>query len=150
MEKIQKLRESFQRLGIDGMLVTSDYNRRYMTGFTGSAGMVLISAEKALFITDFRYTEQAAKQCEGYEVVLHKGLIQDEVAEQAKKLGIKKLGFEENHVTYSAYKTFDKGVEAELVPVSGEIEKLRLIKTDSEIKILKEAAAIADALPTSA
>lgn len=145
MEKIQKLRESFQRLGVDGMLVTSEYNRRYMTGFTGSAGMVLISADKALFITDFRYTEQAAKQCVGYEVVLQKGLIQDEVAEQAKKLGINKLGFEENHVTYSAFKTYDQTIEAELVPVADEIEKLRLIKTDSEIKILKGAAAIADA-----
>lgn len=145
MEKIQKLRESFEKLGIDGMLITSDFNRRYMTGFTGSSGMVLISGEKALFITDFRYTEQAAKQCAGYEVVLHKGLIHDEVSAQAKLLGINKLGFEETHVTYSAFKQLGIAVEAELVPVAGEIEKLRLIKTDSEIKILKEAAAIADA-----
>lgn len=145
MEKIEKLRSSFEKHGIDGMLITSSFNRRYMTGFTGSSGMVLISGEKALFITDFRYAEQAEKQCGGYEVVLHKGLIQDEVAAQVKVLGIKKLGFEENHVTYSAFQMYEKAIDAELVPTSGEIEKLRLIKTDSEIKILKEAAGIADA-----
>ncbi|MBX9972991.1 Xaa-Pro peptidase family protein [Cytobacillus firmus] len=145
MEKIQKLRACFTESGIDGMLITSSFNRRYMTGFTGSAGVVLISADKALFITDFRYTEQAAKQCEGYEIVKHTGAIPEEVAKQAEQLGIKKLGFEENHLTFSSYKAYEKAVNSELVPVSDTIEKLRLIKTDSEIKIIKVAADIADA-----
>ncbi|PLR76470.1 Xaa-Pro dipeptidase [Bacillus sp. V3-13] len=145
MEKLEKLRGHFDKLGIDGMLITSNYNRRYMSQFTGTAGVVLISAEKALFITDFRYVEQAEKQCKGYEIVQHKGMIPDEVANQAKKIGIKRLGFEQDHLTFSGYTAYEKAVEAELVPVSGAIEKLRLIKTDAEIKILKEASAIADA-----
>ncbi|MEH7124484.1 Xaa-Pro peptidase family protein [Bacillus sp. JJ1532] len=145
MEKLQKLRSVLERLGIDGMLITSEYNRRYMTNFTGSAGVVLISGENAQFITDFRYIEQASAECEGYEIVKHAGSIPDEVAEQAKKLGIKKLGFEQDHLTFSAYKAYEKAVDAELVPVSGEIEKLRLIKSEAEIKILKAAADIADA-----
>lgn len=62
-----------------------------------------------------------------------------------KKLGIKKLGFEQDHVTYSSHKAFNEAVQAELVPVSGLLEKIRLIKTDAEIKILKVAADIADA-----
>jgi Xaa-Pro aminopeptidase len=145
MEKLQKLRAVIEKLGMDGMLITSPYNRRYMTNFTGSAGVVLISGESAQFITDFRYIEQAAKQCEGYEIVKHTGSIPEEVAKQAKNLGIKKLGFEEDYLTFSAYKAYEKAVEGELVPVSGEIEKLRLIKTEAEINILKEAAKIADA-----
>ncbi|WP_066293661.1 M24 family metallopeptidase [Bacillus sp. FJAT-29937] len=145
MEKLQKLRSVLERLGIDGMLITSEFNRRYMTNFTGSAGVVLISGENAQFITDFRYIEQATAECEGYEIVKHAGSIPDEVAEQAKKLGIKKLGFEQDHLTFSAYKSYEKAVEGELVPVSGEIEKLRLIKSEAEIKILKAAADIADA-----
>lgn len=145
MEKLQKLRSSFEKLNIDGMLITSAYNRRYMTNFTGSAGVVLISEENAQFITDFRYVEQATEQCEGYEIVKHTGSIPEELAEQVKKLGIKKLGFEQDHLTFSAYKSYEKAVKAELVPVSGALEKLRLIKTESEIKILKEAADIADA-----
>ncbi|MDQ0269406.1 M24 family metallopeptidase [Cytobacillus purgationiresistens] len=148
MTKIQKLRSNFAKLGIDGFLITSPYNRRYMSGFTGSSGVVLISEEKALFITDFRYTEQAAKQCEGYEIVKHTGSIPDEVGKVVKQLGIKKLAFEQDHVTFSAHQTFNNAIAAELVPVSGVIENLRLIKDESEIKILKEAARIADAAYT--
>ena len=145
MEKLQKLRSSFASAGIDGLLVTSAYNRRYISGFTGTSGVVLISGERALFITDFRYVEQAAKQCQGFEIVQHTGPIIDEVVAQVRNLGIQKLGFEEEYVTFSAYKAYEKAVKAELVPVLGLIEKLRLIKNDAEIKILKEAADIADA-----
>lgn len=145
MEKLEKLRSSFSAEGIDGILITSPYNRRYISNFTGTAGIVLISADKALFITDFRYVEQAQKQCEGFEIIKFSDTLPKEVAEQAKKIGIQKLGFEEDYLTYSSFKVYEKEVEAELVPVSGLIEKLRLIKTDSEIKILKEAADIADA-----
>ncbi|MFD3447776.1 Xaa-Pro dipeptidase [Microbacteriaceae bacterium 4G12] len=145
MEKLTKLRAAFEEVEIDGLLITSGYNRRYVTNFTGTAGVVLISKERALFITDFRYVEQAQKQAVGYEIVQHTGLIVDEVANQVKALGIQKLGFEQDHLTYSVHKGYNEKIEAELVATSGLIEKLRLIKTDSEIKILKEAAQIADA-----
>jgi Xaa-Pro aminopeptidase len=145
MEKLEKLRASFSTLGIDGMLITSQYNRRYLSGFSGSSGVVLISADRAQFITDFRYIEQAAKECQGFEIVKHTGTIPEEVAKQANALGIQKLGFEEDHLTFSSYNLYKKEVSCELTPVSGVIEKLRLIKTDAEIKILKVAADIADA-----
>ncbi len=145
MEKLTKLREAFGAHGIDGMLITSPYNRRYISNFTGTAGVVLISGDKAQFITDFRYIEQASKQCEGFEIIKFSDTLPKEIAEQVKKLGIKKLGFEEDYLTYSLFKVYEEEVEAELVPVAGLIEKLRLIKTDAEIKILKEAADIADA-----
>ena len=96
-------------------------------------------------MTDFRYTEQAEKQCKGYKIIQQRGSIIEEVADQVKKLGVKKLGFEEEHVTFSTYQSLEKQIRAELVPFSGEIEKLRLIKNEAEIKILKEAAEIADA-----
>jgi Xaa-Pro aminopeptidase len=55
MEKIEKLRSDFSTAGIDGLLITSQYNRRYIANFTGSSGVVLISGDQAQFITDFRY-----------------------------------------------------------------------------------------------
>jgi len=145
MVKIEKLRSNFSQHGIDGILITSPFNRRYISNFTGSAGVVLISADKAQFITDFRYIEQATKQCEGFEIIKFSGSIPEEAARLAKKLGIQKLGFEEDHLTYSSFKVYEKEIEAKLVPTSGIIEKLRLIKTDAEINILKVAADIADA-----
>ncbi|PGB03937.1 Xaa-Pro dipeptidase [Bacillus toyonensis] len=145
MEKIERLRSAFAEAGIDGILLTNEYSRRYMANFTGTAGVVLISKERAQFITDFRYVEQASKQAVGYEIVQYAGLIIDEVAKQVKELGIQKLGFEQDTLTYSSYVTHNEAIEAEFIPTSGLVEKLRLIKTDSEIKILKEAAQIADA-----
>ena len=145
MEKIEKLRDEFAKAGIDGLLVTSPFNRRYISNFTGSSGAVLIGAEKAKFITDFRYVEQAQKQCSGFEIVKHEGPIVNKLAEEVKSLGIRKLGFEQDYVTYAEYKTYEQTFKTELVPVSGMIEKLRLIKSDAEINILKKAADIADA-----
>ncbi|MBB5325248.1 Xaa-Pro aminopeptidase [Anoxybacillus tepidamans] len=145
MEKIEKLRARFDEYEIDGMLITNSYNRRYMTGFTGTAGVAVVGKTNAVFITDFRYVEQASKQVEGYEVVQHTSSIVEEVAKQVSRLGIQKLGFEQDDLSYAAFQAYEKKIEATLVPVSGMVEKLRLIKSDSEIKILKEAAEIADA-----
>ncbi|WP_285768882.1 Xaa-Pro peptidase family protein [Peribacillus sp. SI8-4] len=148
MKKLISLRASMEKAGIDGLLITSTYNRRYMTNFTGSAGVVLVSRNEAKFITDFRYVEQAAKQAAGYEIVQHTGTIIEEVGRQVKEMNIGTLGFEQEHLTFATYKAYEAAVEAKLTPVSGVIENLRLIKTSSEIKILKEAAAIADAAYT--
>lgn len=86
------------------------------------------------------------KQVKHFRIVQHSGSIFEEVAAQAKKMGIKTLGFEQDHLSYSTYTSYKdvlKGIE--FVPVSNIVEKLRLIKTDEEIKILKEAAEIVDA-----
>ncbi|MCM3412485.1 M24 family metallopeptidase [Metabacillus sp. YM-086] len=144
--KLEKIRQRFKELSIDGLLITSSYNRRYMTGFTGTAGVVVISEDKAVFITDFRYTEQAAKEIEGFEIVQHTGPIIEEVADQVEKLGIKRLGFEQDSLTYQLFSSYKEALKSsEFIPVSGAVEKLRLIKSPAEIKILKEAAEIADA-----
>ena len=145
MERTEKIISSLNERGLDGILITSPYNRRYASNFTGSAGSVLISQGRSVFITDFRYVEQAEKQCKGYEIVQQKKSMKEEIANQVEKLGIKKLGFEQDYVTFAQYKEFESAFETELIPVSGLIEKLRLIKTEAEIKILKVAAGIADA-----
>lgn len=144
MEKLTRLREAMEKVNIDGLLITSTYNRRYMTGFTGTAGVALISQKEAKFITDFRYVEQAGKQAVDYEIVQQKATIIEEVAKLAKEMKIEKLGFEQEHLTFAAFKAYEKAVYAQLIPISGIIENLRLIKTPSEIKILKEAANVAD------
>lgn len=145
MEKLNKLRSQFKDLGIDGLLITNSYNRRYMTGFTGTAGVALVSETKAAFITDFRYVEQANKQVENFEIVQHKGTIIEEVARLAKEMGIKKLGFEQEDLSFATYSTYKNEIGIDFIAVSNVVEKLRLIKSEQEIKILKEATDIADA-----
>lgn len=145
MQQLAKLRKSFIANDIDGLLVTSTKNRRYMTNFTGTAGVALISSNDAVFITDFRYVEQAKKQVQGFKIQQHKGPIMEEVAALAEQLGIKRLGFEQDHMSFGMYQSYKQAFNQELVPISGIIENLRLIKTNAELKILKEAAEIADA-----
>jgi Xaa-Pro aminopeptidase len=117
-----------------------------MTNFTGTAGVAIISDQKAQFITDFRYVEQAKEQAKGFEIVQHTGPIYVEVANQVEKLGLKKLGFEQSHLTYEAHQIYEKNIEtATLVPVSGLVESLRLIKDQREINMIQAAANIADA-----
>jgi Xaa-Pro aminopeptidase len=144
MEKLSKLRQALKDQDVEAILLTSEKNRRYVTGFTGTAGVALVTAESALFITDFRYTEQAAEQVKGFDIIEHKVPITKEVAAQLAKLGVKKVAFEKDHVTYSTYEAYKKEANVEWVPVSGVIENLRLIKTEEELNIIKDACSIAD------
>ncbi|WP_085991928.1 M24 family metallopeptidase [Oceanobacillus senegalensis] len=144
MEKLSKLRQALEKNALDGILVTSPYNRRYITNFTGTAGVALISKNESRFITDFRYTEQATEQATDFKVIEHKQPIEKEIKEQIKEMDIKRLGFEKDHVTYGVYQTYNKLFDTELVPVSGLIENLRLIKSEEELNILKQAAKIVD------
>jgi Xaa-Pro aminopeptidase len=142
--KLEKLRKALLEKNVDGLLITNEFNRRYMTGFTGTAGVAIVSQEDAVFITDFRYTEQAKKQIQDFRIVQHEGVLFKEVATQVENMGIKSLGFEKDTMTYGMYETYKSLIQADLIPVSGLIEKIRLIKTEQEINIIKVACEIAD------
>lgn len=144
MNKLQTIRNKFADLNIDSLLITNPYNRRYLTNFTGTAGVVLITENDALFITDFRYTEQAEEQIENFKIIEHKGPIEDEINNQLKKLAVKRLGFESEHVTFNLYEQYKQTFVTELIPVKRIIELMRQVKSDDEIAILKQAAKIAD------
>lgn len=143
--KVNKLRSYFNEWNIDGLLLTSPVNLRYMTGFTGTAGLAVVSKDRAAFITDFRYMDQASEQIEGFEIAQHTGNLIEKAVEVMKDMKIKSIGFEQDQMTYGTYAAYLKQYpEAEFVPTSQTVEKLRLIKTPEEIKILEEAAKIAD------
>ncbi|RFA32793.1 Xaa-Pro dipeptidase [Virgibacillus dokdonensis] len=144
MSKLTKLKQALEAKKLDGILISSGINRRYMTGFTGTAGVALISLTDARFITDFRYTNQANEQIADFTVVEHKQGLNEEIKQQLKIMGIKKLGFEQDHVTYSEYTTFNDTFEVELIPVNNMVESLRIFKTNDELAIMKKAAKIAD------
>lgn len=144
MEKLTKLRDALEANNLDAILITSPINRRYVTGFTGTAGVAIISKNDARFITDFRYTSQATAQAKEFKVIQHKQVIELEIKDQLKALGVKRLGFEKDTVTFSQYEKYKAIFETELVPVSGIVEALRSIKTAEELAIMKKAAKIAD------
>lgn len=144
MLRVEKLRKKMRENNLDSFLITSPYNLRYLTNFTGTTGLAVITLEKAFFITDFRYTEQAATQAQGFEIIKNVGPIFDEVANLVRKEGLRMLAFEESTVSFLEYSVLEEIIDAELIPVSEMIEELREVKDEEEITIIEKACSIAD------
>ena len=105
--KLQNLRQKIEEAELDALLISSPENRRYMSGFTGSAGWLLISPHNATLATDFRYIEQAGRQSPEYEVRrTAPGLawFPEWTAEHA----VKRIGFESQDVTVAVHQAFSK------------------------------------------
>jgi Xaa-Pro aminopeptidase len=144
-ERIARLRKLMEEKGLPSLLITGDVNRQYMSGFTGSAGYVLITDERAILLTDFRYMTQAPQQAVQYEVVEHAPKAMETVKELLAQEKITKLGFEQNDLSYGAYLAVAGVLSGiELIPTDGLVEELRMVKDDEEIAIMQEAADLAD------
>lgn len=144
MLRVNKVREKLNKNSVDALLVTNMHNIRYLTNFTGTTALALITKEEAYLVTDFRYTEQAAEQAEGFKVVENKGLIYKELARIVEESQIKQLAFEETDVSYAIYKQLDELIDAELVALSGVVEKIREVKSEDEIKTIQKAVEITE------
>jgi Xaa-Pro aminopeptidase len=138
----------------DAFLLTNDENRRYLSGFTGSAGSLLITASAARLLTDFRYVEQGAAQAPEFQVVKVTGAPWPVVAEQARELGIRRLGFESEDVSVDAYDQLQDAIatsgatpgaaKVELVSLKGLVEGLRQVKSAAEVEAIRRAVEIGD------
>lgn len=144
MSRVTKIQTQLQKYNTDAVLITSPYNLLYVSGFTGSTGLSVITKDKAFFVTDFRYTEQAAEQAKGYEVIQNKGPIYDEVVKIVEKENINTLGFEKNFVTFSTYQTLKTTLDCELEPIAGLVEALREIKDSDEVALIQQAIHITE------
>lgn len=153
MERIERARKSLNKLNLDAVIVTRDSNRRYLTDFTGSNGIIVISQDRAVMITDYRYEEQASLQSEHFEIILHAGhtghkgsksTIYKEVLKVLDEIKVERVGFEQDYMFYGLYDLLNKNSDFELVPTMDFVEDIRMIKTEREIKLLKDAATVAD------
>lgn len=144
MKRVKNVQKKLNDYKIDALLVTNMYNVRYLANFTGTTGLAVITKEKAYFVTDFRYTEQAAEQAEGFEIVKNEGPIYEEVAKIIENDQIKTIGFEEEDITFATYKKIEKLFPSELKAISGLVEKLREVKSEAEIEIIQKAVDIAE------
>src|SRR5690554_4709901 len=144
-QRLHQLRALMAEHHTDALLVTSDINRKYMSGFTGSSGTLLITAHKALLYSDFRYRTQAPEQAPSFEFIEHKANVMDAILESARDLHISKLAFEAHDMSYEAYSSYDSKLQGiEFVPAGMWIEQLRMVKNEAELVIIVEAAQLAD------
>ena len=149
MNKLDELRSALARQGVDGLIVTDEFNRRYLSGFHGTAGSLLVSAKQQILAVDSRYTEQAQTQAQGWEV-RDITLIRDWFPRFVKELGLNKLGFEANSVTVATLDRYrkafkDAALSCELVSTLDLVENMRICKREDEIRKLERAAEIGDA-----
>jgi Xaa-Pro aminopeptidase len=135
----------------DALLVTSLTNVRYLTGFTGSAGMLFVLPGEAVLLTDGRYgtqaTEQLAASAVDARVEVARGPDQAERAQQIVASGsIARLGLEAAHVSWARQRSMagDWFPDLDLVPTEGLVEGLRRVKDAGELARLADAARIAD------
>ncbi len=128
---------------IDGLLVVKPENRYYVSGFTGSSGYVLVSEDKQIFITDFRYVNQGKDECKGFEIVMHDkdNPVKDIIN---KYFAGKTLGFEDQYMTVNMHNTLTEGTDFKLKPIGMDIEKLRAIKSKEELDNIRKAQQITD------
>jgi Xaa-Pro aminopeptidase len=148
--RLQKLRGKLAENKIDAILISQSENRCYLSGFDGSAGFLLITSNKAILATDFRYTEQAVTQAPDYEILRITNGIADWFPGMVGDLAVKRLGFEAGDITYTTHHQLrdalnKKNIPVKLVPVNGLVEALRAVKDAREIKLIEKAVAIADA-----
>ncbi len=150
--RADRLRALLEREGLDALLVTSAVNRRWLSGFTGSAGTLLVSSGRALISTDFRYWEQAEAEAPRFELISEGDRGTGPPVALLAGLGGSAVGFEAHAVTVSEHAEWERAAAAlppaarpRLLPAPPLVEELRLVKEPGEIAALERAAALTDA-----
>jgi Xaa-Pro aminopeptidase len=138
MQKKARLRREISRLKIDGLLVTDIVNVRYLTGFTGSSGYVVINGKYAVFVTDFRYEEQARDEVRGFHIEIEHSERTEEIRDIAHELRIRRLGFEAGNVSYALFRKLQKR-KIRLKPLTDTVEYLRIVKSAYEVECIRAA-----------
>lgn len=137
------LREKFGDL--DALITSNLQNRRFVSGFTGSAGVCIIARNHALLATDFRYYTQVEQECHDFELAKVGYDFLDQLPDLLAKCKAKRVGFEKRHLTVADLDAWTKATPGiEWVPTENLIEDLRAVKSVAEIETLRHAVKITD------
>jgi Xaa-Pro aminopeptidase len=148
-QEFSKRRRSIQRelrkRGVDCLLVTHPANWYYLSGFTGEAGILVLSSGGATLITDGRFTTQAKTEAPGILVEPQKGSLYASAGEWLKKRKIHRAGYDPEQWTMAQWKALRAvcGAKCRLVETSGVVEGLRMTKNAQELSVMRLAAILA-------
>jgi Xaa-Pro aminopeptidase len=145
MNRIDKLRGRFESLAVDEFLVTDEINVRYLTGFTGDSSYLWVTADRAVILSDGRYTAQLAAECPTIEAAIRSPDVK--MFEHVRAvLGNRptRTGIEADHLSLAVFHQLSSVIDRPWIETSGAIASLRMIKDDSEILITRQAIAIAE------
>ena len=142
MNRIEKVREKLSSNNIDGFISFKRENIRYLTGFSGSTAVAILTENVAFFLTDFRYKTQAEEEVNSsFEIRECKKNI-DSVSKIVSSLNLKKIGFE-SHLPYSTYNELQGKLNSTpLIPIKNMVEDVRMLKEPLEIEFIRKAIGI--------
>jgi Xaa-Pro aminopeptidase len=142
-DRVNRIKRVMRDDHLDGMFIANMENIRYLSGFTGSDAALLLTEGEAYFLADSRYTTQAKEEVSGFEIIEYKKKIEG-LSVLMNDLGLRRMGFEPQHVTYQLHKEISERVgPCELIPVDENLRGIRAIKEDDEIARTREAIDIA-------
>jgi Xaa-Pro aminopeptidase len=142
-ERLARVRAAFDAWEVDGVLISDPLNRRWLSGFTGSAGWLLILPDAAWLATDFRYWEQAVAESPAYAV--HQMGERRVVAETVREVAAGCcLGVEASHLTLQAFAGLQEVEGVSWKALEETVEPWRAVKSPAELETIRRAAAITD------
>jgi len=143
----QSIAEALGGQAPDALLVRSEVNVTYLTGFSGDSSSLLLTRDRALLVSDARFTEQIAEECPGLDAVIRpptKPLL-GFLAATVGSLGVRSIGIESDHVTVTEFEALRHDLPAlEWRAECNRVESLRAVKDEDEIAAIREAIAIAE------
>lgn len=144
-KRLSRLKRTIKKQGLNGLIISNLKNVQYLSGFSGSEGAMLITDERHILVTDFRYVEQVQEECPGIELVERKrGLIKT-LSNLVKRLRLRVLGFEAETLTFSQYSELRAALgRKKMVGTKGIVERMREIKDDEELGKIRESLEIAE------
>jgi len=154
LERQTALRSILEDEGLDALLVTHLPNIRYLTGFTGSAALVVVGTDRTTLVTDFRYAVQApAEAGAAAEVEVDQKNVWERLGKVLATRAVGALGFESHAMTVRDAERLNALTRHRLVPSAELVERLRMVKSPEEVESIRAAAtlaqdALAEVLPT--
>ena len=143
VDRINKIRRRLKSLRLDALLVSNPSNIFYLSGFSAHDSVLLVTLEANYIITDFRFEQAAKKSVFGFEVIAKPDNLYQKISRIIRCLSLKRVGFESGHMTVRGAELLTNLIAVRLIPVSGLIENLRVIKYPDEISAIKTSACIA-------
>lgn len=139
------LRDQLAEEGLDVILINQPENRRYLSGFTGSAGVLLISADDAVLAADFRYYEQVKAQAPDFRLAEVGYQFSEHLADLLSEMGARRVGFEASFVPVAMHHEWIKAApDLEWVATEEIVERIRAVKDKDEVDMVRQAITLTD------
>ena len=144
--RLGKLRQAMAELGLDAIVISRPENLRYLSGFTGGEGHLVITADQALVATDFRYYDQVGRESQGWTLAKMNEGFEKLMPQLLPDLRVQRVGFEGQVVTYEQHRKWSESITGcQWVSTSDVVEKIRSQKDAGELAAIRQAVAVADA-----